>query len=705
MKVNQDRVKVTPYLLGIAITLSLVFSLIGFASPVIAANPIAVVDYYTVDMNLVLTTPAPGVLKNDTDADEDILTAAVVNPPSHGILVLNTDGSFTYTPTIGYFGDDTFVYQACDGTACSNATVTIVVTASEIYACTIDQDGSNDESEQADLNEMCTDVSPDNPTSVGVTWSWDSLYGSGANSYYACALFDTDGDGNINTAVCIQMFPDPDNLNIMTFSKAEYYTCSDAKADRCTIPGDPIPVEYCSTYSDDTDPFNPTDYPLTAGSPGGSGSDFPSDMIGDCTIPVTALPDNATLQNVCSFTSVANPNSNPTDCIAPTTTDVGAFLTIIKDTIPDVENVSFDFSVTNGVDTPWNRTVTTGASGTGASDRFLVPAGTYSVEELMATMPGGWELTDAYCYNRSDPTVELGTGINPIESIPVASYDDIYCYFTNRANADISVVKSDGDYGTYPYPSVTNPFYEYTVTVTNNGDATAYNVQMIDTLDAYTSFDSTTEAIQVDGVDVDSSICLYTDDGVGTPGGGTVTCNLGDMLSNTTKIITFWVKIEPGVETLGLLEVGPGCSNDVTTADICNGVNVTTTSNDTNIDNDLYFEPKDVGLPTSVSLTTFDVTDIARKSITLGWETTTETNNAGFNIYRAKTEDGSKVKLNDVLIISNTYPGSPIGAVYTFVDETVRPRKTYYYWLEAVDLNGSSVFYGPVSATALVPKK
>ncbi|WP_026012120.1 Ig-like domain-containing protein, partial [Singulisphaera acidiphila] len=50
--------------------------------------------------------------------------------PTHGTLTLNSNGSFTYVPTAGFIGTDTFTYQAFDGTTLSNiATVTITVLA------------------------------------------------------------------------------------------------------------------------------------------------------------------------------------------------------------------------------------------------------------------------------------------------------------------------------------------------------------------------------------------------------------------------------------------------------------------------------------------------------------------------------------------------------------------------------------------------
>src|SRR5690606_41230992 len=74
------------------------------------------------------TVPAPGVLANDTDPNGDPLTAQLVDGPANGTLVLNPDGSFTYTPDTGFSGTDSFTYQASDGSALSNvATVTIDV--------------------------------------------------------------------------------------------------------------------------------------------------------------------------------------------------------------------------------------------------------------------------------------------------------------------------------------------------------------------------------------------------------------------------------------------------------------------------------------------------------------------------------------------------------------------------------------------------
>ncbi len=71
---------------------------------------------------------APGVLGNDGDPDGDAITAILDSIPLHGTLVLNTNGSFSYTPGESFAGQDSFTYHASDGQAASNvATVTIIL--------------------------------------------------------------------------------------------------------------------------------------------------------------------------------------------------------------------------------------------------------------------------------------------------------------------------------------------------------------------------------------------------------------------------------------------------------------------------------------------------------------------------------------------------------------------------------------------------
>ncbi len=99
--------------------------------------PVANPDNYSVASNTQLVTvgfdtaqAAPGVLANDSDADGDQLTASLASGPSNGTLTLNSDGTFTYTPTSSFIGTDSFTYTASDGILTSSpAKVTIQVIA------------------------------------------------------------------------------------------------------------------------------------------------------------------------------------------------------------------------------------------------------------------------------------------------------------------------------------------------------------------------------------------------------------------------------------------------------------------------------------------------------------------------------------------------------------------------------------------------
>ena len=81
--------------------------------------PIGNNDSYTTLQNRPLTVPAMGVLANDLGTG-GTLAAVLVNGPEHGVLDLNSDGSFTYTPAANCHGGDSFTYKpaigACRGT-------------------------------------------------------------------------------------------------------------------------------------------------------------------------------------------------------------------------------------------------------------------------------------------------------------------------------------------------------------------------------------------------------------------------------------------------------------------------------------------------------------------------------------------------------------------------------------------------------------
>ena len=91
--------------------------------------PQASADSYTVHENNSLTVGDLGVLGNDIDPSGMALTAVLASGPANGIVMLNSDGTFSYIPTTNFAGTDSFTYQAkaADGTLSNVATVTIDV--------------------------------------------------------------------------------------------------------------------------------------------------------------------------------------------------------------------------------------------------------------------------------------------------------------------------------------------------------------------------------------------------------------------------------------------------------------------------------------------------------------------------------------------------------------------------------------------------
>ncbi len=68
------------------------------------------------------------VLANDVDPDGDLLSVAAVGSPARGSVVLNGDGTISYTPDNGFAGLDAFAYTATDGVGGTDSgTVTISV--------------------------------------------------------------------------------------------------------------------------------------------------------------------------------------------------------------------------------------------------------------------------------------------------------------------------------------------------------------------------------------------------------------------------------------------------------------------------------------------------------------------------------------------------------------------------------------------------
>lgn len=94
-----------------------------------------------------------------------------------------------------------------------------------------------------------------------------------------------------------------------------------------------------------------------------------------------------------------------------------------------------------------------------------------------------------------------------------------------------------------------------------------------------------------------------------------------------------------------------------------------------------------------IELSSFTVTQTSEFFLLLHWITQSETDVAGYYIYRNNTPIlASAILVSPLILATNT--SSEV--TYTYTDAEVSPGM-WYYWLQSVDMNGSIAFYGPIT--------
>ncbi len=106
-----------------------------------AAQMVAADDFFSLQLGEPLEIEAPGILDNDLlneeSAPEMGAVAELVVDAAHGNLVLNADGSFTYSPGSSFDGMDSFVYASVFGPLYDEATVHLSACSSgpDVFFC------------------------------------------------------------------------------------------------------------------------------------------------------------------------------------------------------------------------------------------------------------------------------------------------------------------------------------------------------------------------------------------------------------------------------------------------------------------------------------------------------------------------------------------------------------------------------------------
>ncbi len=115
-----------------------------------------------------------------------------------------------------------------------------------------------------------------------------------------------------------------------------------------------------------------------------------------------------------------------------------------------------------------------------------------------------------------------------------------------------------------------------------------------------------------------------------------------------------------------------------------------TTGSETPID-PFQWGTQDIPLP--VELTAFKAAN-TQNGVKLTWNTQSENNLAGFNLWKSKNADAGFEKINPSLINAAGSSTNPVE--YTFDDNNVENDETWFYRLEQVELDGTSTFISSI---------
>jgi hypothetical protein len=306
------------------------------------------------------------------------------------------------------------------------------------YFTVVDTGGANDvNSDQVDLTQMGRDDT--DSTKYSLFWSWDSITswtGTGQTGD-ACALFDTNGDGKVNKAVCARVANPAADPTIVTIVPQDathpvfLFDCSDARNDRCAQPNGPLAYTVGTQITAGVLPGSTISPNLvTETDPFTAGQSYKHDS----TIAITVLKSlvgNGNLVNVCSYPSAGNGgNNNPFDCIV---NPGSGFLKIVK--VAGTTTQVFSFAVVPAPSGGSPVTIT------GSGNTGNLALGFTTTGSVTETVPSGWNLTNAACTKQSGTATGTWAG-SAVTGITIESGLLTTCTFTNAlATGTLKVIK------------------------------------------------------------------------------------------------------------------------------------------------------------------------------------------------------------------------------------------------------------------------
>ncbi|GAA3949010.1 Ig-like domain-containing protein [Allohahella marinimesophila] len=234
--------------------------------------PVAVDDAAVTDENTAVTVD---VLANDTDPDGDALTVSSASA-ANGTVVINADGSLTYTPDADFTGEDSILYTITDGNGGSSE-ASVAVTVNDTNALPVAVDDSASVQEEAGLsqigNALLNDLAGDGTMIISMV-NGDALNvgasvaGSNGGLFVMAAdgsvSFDPDGQfaalnagETATTSVTYTISDEDGDLSTATYTVTvegqNPSTAPDAAIDSAVVSEDESSVVFENVLANDTD--------------------------------------------------------------------------------------------------------------------------------------------------------------------------------------------------------------------------------------------------------------------------------------------------------------------------------------------------------------------------------------------------------------------------------------------------------------------
>ncbi len=490
--------------------------------------PIATDDVVSTEENDAITI---AVLANDSDADGDTLTLAIVQAPSNGTALVRNNGAILYTPNTDFSGTDTLTYSVTDPDGLSaTATLTINVSSTNAAPIAVDDAASTTEDNQVIIRVLDNDSDPDSdPLSVSIA----QMPANGiARGTAAGVIRYTPNAGFGGTDSFIYTVTDPDGL---TASATVTVTISN-------INGAPVAVDdavsinenvavVVDVLANDSDPDNDS-LTLQIAAPASNGTL----ALANGGILYTPANDYAGVDQF-SYTVTDPSGASDTAIVEVTVSNVNAGPIATDDSVATEENDPISINVLANDSDPDGDALTLTVLTQPAGGTAAVNAqGT----RIVYSPVSGFSGADSFTYQVADPdgataTATVSVNVSSVNASPVAVNDTAQAAQGVPENIDVLANDSDPDNDPLTVAIVTGPAggtatvlpsnsIRYTALTTFAGaDSIVYSVD-----DGSGGTDTATVAITVASVNTAPEA---SDDTATTDAGAPVTINV--LLNDT----------------------------------------------------------------------------------------------------------------------------------------------------------------------------